>query len=356
MRTVALALAVATLGASMLGASSARGQRVGIDPIRRIRLIAKKAPECASLAGNDVRAANVWESAKHPALYEHCLVLAESYTFLRDPRNPWRAIVNDQVPRAERLSPRQPGTKLLAAFAYARQERDAEDALALAAFAEAEKASPAALDDAELQDAYGALLLRTAVRDRAHVDRPMLDRARTVFRRLLPRAVGKEGLCEERPECDPAALAYWTAGMLALAVGPTAVDEAVAILRDARDRASYASEVRRSGGYALALALDRRGDVEQARILADQVRASLGLPLETPDAQLASRMPEPAEAYAIRAIALGGADPEGAKDAWRKYLAAAGEGSVWAAHAKTHLAGSDKLDKSGKAKPGGGAR
>jgi hypothetical protein len=88
---------------------------------------------------------------------------------------------------------------------------------------------------------------------------------------------------------------------------------------------------------ALALALDRRGDADESRALL--VERGKGDPRTVLTSTRAGELlaVAPAEGSALAALALESSDRGGARDAWEKYLAAAGT-SPWAAHARAHLA------------------
>ncbi|MEO7096184.1 MAG: hypothetical protein ABI175_23190, partial [Polyangiales bacterium] len=183
--------------------------------------IARKAPECAPLykgQGDGVAVSNVWESAKVPVLSEHCRFLQQAVDAFRDQKY---AVSITLADKAEKLTPGLAGPWVVRGSASARWGKSSEAALA---FEKARSIDPRALDDAETLDDYGSVLVRLA----------RLDDARKVYRALLPRVSGAQGLCGMKNECDAAGLAYLTAGALALEGGPKSLDEAVAILREAR--------------------------------------------------------------------------------------------------------------------------
>jgi Flp pilus assembly protein TadD len=315
--------------AVMLGGSFAHADGIGIGVIKGTvtvptRGIVQKAPECAPLykgatGGGDATVSNIWESAKLPALNAHC---AKLQLGIKSVSEGAFGPALDYANKAELDTPGQAGPWVLRGEAYSRWERFKD---AAAAFEKAKSISSRALDDAETLDDYGAVLVRLG----------KIDEARKTYRALLPRVGGPQGLCGPRLECDAAGLAYLTAGALALEAGPTSLDEAVAILREARTKSESGKEVRRMATLALALALDRRGDVDQAKELTSEVAKTKGIPSEVPS-EVAGRLPSPEEGTAMRALGLESSDPPAALEAWKSYVTAAGEKKTWVAHAKAH--------------------
>jgi hypothetical protein len=131
------------------------------------------------------------------------------------------------------------------------------------------------------------------------------------------------------------AAAQVEAGLVAMERGPAGLDEAVAALREAvREAHDGAHAV---AVLALALALDRRGDVEEARAL-----LSGRAPVDAREALASARAKEllavaPGQARALLAIALEAADPAAAREQWQKAAEDGSEGA-WATHARAHLA------------------
>lgn len=292
-----------------------------------------KAPECAPIVLSGQKQ-NLWETAKHPALSKHCSLVMEGVRKFREARF-LDAI--DYAQKAEELAPGA-GPWVVRGSAYARWGKQKE---AVEAFEKAKSISARALDDAETLDDYGAALVQIG----------RLEDARKAFRALLPRVTGPQGLCGARPQCDAAGRAYLTAGLLAMDEGPKSLDEAIAILREARAKSDpIASDIKRFATLVLALALDRRGDVDQARELADEVAKGRGVPTEIPP-EAAARFPEPEEGFAARAIGYEVSEPAAAIDAWKSYLSHGGDKRPFAAHAKQHLAALEKPGAKPKAKP-----
>jgi hypothetical protein len=145
------------------------------------------------------------------------------------------------------------------------------------------------------------------------------------------------------------AIAFVAAGLLAMTIGPEGVPEAVAILREARGKAEPKSELHRVASLALVLALDRNGDAEQARTIAEELVKAASVPSEV-SAELQARIAARHEVLALRAIGYEVEGPAVAIATWKAFLEQGGDKGPWAAHAKAHLAA---LEKPGaKPKPG----
>jgi tetratricopeptide (TPR) repeat protein len=324
---------VGVVGAFAIGDASAAGVVVSTASGEVVR----KAPECAPLfkgaAGSSTPVTNLWESAKTPALAAHCHRLQQGIDAFRDQKY---AAAVDLAQKAELDTPGLAGPWVVRGEAFARWGRMDD---AVKAFEKAKDLNARSLDDAETLDDYGAALLRLG----------KLDDAKRIYRALLPRVSGAQGLCGMKNECDAAGLAYLTAGALALAGGTKALDEAVAILREARSKSELGHDVRRVASLALALALDRRGDVDQAKELATDVAQTKGIPTEI-SGEILARLPMPEEGHAMRAIGLEASDAAAAVDAWKAFLANGGDKGPWADNAKAHLAKLSKPEKAPKKK------
>lgn len=182
------------------------------------------------------------------------------------------------------------------------------------AFREAKKRDDHALDDPAALLAFA----RSAARTSHPAD------ARAAYRLLLPRA-------SALPASDRGT-AYDEAGMIALALGPSSLDEAIATFRQAeRDAQDVAQTVAVLG---LALALDRAGQKDEAKaVLAERIHgdtrplvknalATGVLGVGTGDT----------EADALAAIGLEASDMTAARETWKKYAEHAP--AVWADHAR----------------------
>lgn len=297
---------------------------------------ARKAPECAALfkGGADKAKPNLWESAKQPSLKAHCELLQRALQRI-DGGNFVAAL--DLAQKAEDLTPGHAGPFVVRGSAYARWGKPKD---ALSAFEKARGLHARALDDATVLDDYGSVLLRLG----------KIEDARRAYRALLPRVTGPTGMCGVQATCAAASLAYLTAGVLAMEEGATGLDEAVATLKETRAKGD--GEIKRVAALALALALDRRGDVDQAREIAADLVKTRGVPNEIPP-EITVRFASMEEGHAMRAMGLEIAEPLAAAEAWKAYLAGGGDQRAWAAHARAHLA---KLDGKPKDKPKPGAK
>jgi len=204
--------------------------------------------ECDAVDG---ARANVWERAKSPALRQYCDLLASGAAKIAGGVN-GNAMANEAsqlADRAEHALPGRAAPMLLKGRAAATLGKYSD---ALDALREAKKRDDHALDDPQALLAFGRAAARTS--------HP--EEARAAYRMLLPRASALAP--SER------GVAYDEAGMIALAAGPTASAEAVAIFRQAeRDSQDIAQIVAVLG---LALALDRSGEHGEAKaVLAERI-------------------------------------------------------------------------------------
>jgi tetratricopeptide (TPR) repeat protein len=159
------------------------------------------------------------------------------------------------------------------------------------------------------------------------------------YRTLLPRA-------STLTLADRAAASI-EAGMLAMAQGPTGIDRAVPIFRQAlRDAQDVTQTV---AVLTLALALDRAGDGEEARaLLAERAHGDPRPVLATPRARDLLGLGAETEGHALAALALEATDPAAARASWQRYVEAAGKGP-WVDHARTHEGGAAR-----RRRPAGG--
>jgi tetratricopeptide (TPR) repeat protein len=268
--------------------------------------------ECAALTGR--AGANVWERAKAPELGHYCDLLASGSAKLANPAH----IAADVVEIAEQAEAALPGRAapmVLLGRAFARLGKYPE---AVRAFSEAKARDATALDDPAALLAWARVLAYTG----------RTAEARTLYRALLPRAVSLT--LSER------GVAYVGAGMLAMAAGPSGVEEAVAILREARKNSQDA--VQRVASLALALALDRSGEHAEARmILAERPHENAPALVVDPAAIEAMGPLSSVERTALVALALEATDPAGARSSWGSYLDGPGGEGPWAEHARQHL-------------------
>ena len=126
--------------------------------------------------------------------------------------------------------------------------------------------------------------------------------------------------------------------MIVMAQGPKAIDDAVAMLRQARREAQDSMQT--ASVVALALALDRSGPKAEAKaVLAERVRSDAKPVLADP--RVTDALADAGVSYesdALLATALEATDGAAARDAWHRYLEGAGVKSAWSEHARTHEA------------------
>jgi tetratricopeptide (TPR) repeat protein len=267
-------------------------------------------PECR--AEGD-RAKNPWERAKSPELRRYCDLVASASSKLAGTRAMAEAALAS-AREAEQVLPGHAAPLVLQGRALAALGKLD---LASKAIAEGKARDPAVLDDPLALLAWARVLARTG----------RSVEAAGAYRALLPRASAlsaaeRAGACIE-------------AGIVAMAGGTAGLDEAVAALRDGLREAQ--EEAQAVAVVALSLALDRRGDVDEARaLLAERSRGDPRTAIGSARGKelLAAA---PVEAQAVAALALEPTDAAGARDAWEKYLADAPNGP-WAAHARAHMA------------------
>jgi tetratricopeptide (TPR) repeat protein len=219
----------------------------------------------------------------------------------------------DSAREADRVLPGHAAPLVLEGRALAALGKYGE---ALSALAEGRSRDPRALDDPPALLAWARALGRTGRR----------DDAAEAYRALLPRSTALSTPDRVAAEIE--------AGLVAMARGAAGLDEAAAALREAVREGQ--DEVRVVAVLALALALDRRGDAEEARALLSE--RTHGDPR---DGIATSRAKEllavvPAEAHALAALALESTDAVGARDAWQQAIEGAPQGP-WVGHARAHL-------------------
>ncbi|MDB4945572.1 MAG: hypothetical protein JWP97_5106 [Labilithrix sp.] len=259
------------------------------------------------------RAANKWERAKEPNLQAYCALLASGTAKLVGGGGLARE-VPALADEADKLLPGRAAPGVLKGRALLRLGKASE---ALAVLQAARARDDRALDDP-------AALLAWA---RANARTGHLDEAAQAYRAALPRT-GALAVAER-------SAASFEAGMVVMSLGPRAVDDAVAMLRQARREAQDSLQV--ASVVALALALDRAGQKDEARaVLAERVRSDAKASLA--DARVQEALADAGastESEALLATALEPTDPAGARDAWRKYLEGPAGKGPWAEHART---------------------
>jgi tetratricopeptide (TPR) repeat protein len=273
------------------------------------------------------KAANKWERAKEPNLQSYCTLLASGTAKLVN-----GGALAKEVPQiaeeADKLLPGRAAPSVLKGRALLRLGKPAE---ALKALEEARARDDRALDDPVALLAWARANARTG----------HFDEAAQAYRAALPRTSALSA-----PERSAAS---FEAGMIVMAQGPKAIDDAVAMLRQARREAQDAMQL--ASVVGLALALDRSGQKEEARaVLAERVRSDAKPILKDPrvldalaDAGVAH------EADALIAIALEPNDPAGARESWKRYGESAGGKGPWGDHARAHEGAAGPRPKAGAA-------
>jgi tetratricopeptide (TPR) repeat protein len=270
-------------------------------------------PECAT---SGVRAEsgvyNVWERAKAPRLRHYCDLVAGATSKLAGSTAMVRAAL-DLAREAEAIVPGHAAPKVLEGRALAALgQRDA----ALAALREGEERDPGVLDDPTTLLAWARAIGRAG----------RLAEAVDAYRALLPRAASLSALDRTSATIE--------GGLVALALGPAGLEDAIGALREAaRDAQDDAEGV---AVLALALALDRHGDTDEARTLL--ATRGHGDPRNVFEGARGKELAAiaPGEVPAIVGFALESTDATGARDAWEQYLQANASGP-WAAQARARL-------------------
>jgi tetratricopeptide (TPR) repeat protein len=267
-------------------------------------------PECADAGG---RTANVWEQAKSPELRRYCDLLASALSKLAGTTIMAETAL-EEARIANAVLPGHAAPRILEGRALASLAKLGE---ALAALADAKAIDAHALDDAGSLLAWARVLARTGHPDKAW----------SAYRTLLPGALALSS-------ADRASAAI-EAGLVAMALGPNGIDDAVAALRDGVRLAQDDAEA--VAVLGLVLALDRRGDLDEARaLLADRVHGDPRSALATGRAKELLAVAQ-TERPALAAIALEVADVAGARVAWQEYLSAAPDGP-WEGGVRARLA------------------
>lgn len=273
---------------------------------------AARPAECGMQEG--FKAANKWERAKEPNLQSYCTLLASGTAKLVN-----GGALAKEVPsiadEADKLLPGRAAPSVLKGRALLRLGKPQE---ALKALDEARARDDRALDDPVALLAWARANARTG-----HA-----GEAAQAYRAALPRtsALGA-------PERSAAS---FEAGMIVMAQGPKGVDDAVAMLRQARREAQDAMQL--AAVVGLALALDRSGQKDESKaVLAERVREGAKPVLK--DARVVDALADAGVAHegdALLAMALESSDPAAAREAWKRYLEGVGGKGPWADHARAH--------------------
>jgi tetratricopeptide (TPR) repeat protein len=270
--------------------------------------------ECGDLAA---RGSNVWERAKSPPLRRYCDLVAGASSKLAGTTAMAQAALAS-ARQAEAVLPGHAAPLALQGRALLALGRVEES---LRAFEQAKARDAHVLDEPLALLAWARVL---------GVSKRATDAAEA-YRTLLPRTTALSPVDRSGAELE--------AGLVTMSLGPKRLDEAAAALREAMREAQ--DETQNLARLALGLALDRRGDVDEAHALL------WGTPHGDPRSIVtAPRVRDvlavaPAEGEALVALALEKDEPAGATDAWQRYLEAAPNGP-WLAHAHAHLAAVDR--------------
>ncbi len=266
--------------------------------------------ECGDRAD---RGGNVWERAKSPELRRYCDLVASASSKLAGITATAQTAL-DAANEADRVLPGHAAPRILEGRALAALGRYGE---ALTALSDGQSRDPRALADPPALLAWARALARTG----------RTKEAGDAYRALLPRASALSSADRVRSEIE--------AALVAMARGAGGLDEAAAALREAvREGQDEAQAV---AVLALALALDRRGDPDEAlALLSERARGDPRDTMATPRAKDLLAV-APAEAHALSALALESTDRTGARDEWQRALDDDPSG-VWAGQARAHLA------------------
>jgi tetratricopeptide (TPR) repeat protein len=270
-------------------------------------------PECGEASGH---AANVWERAKSPELRRYCDLVASASSKLAGTAVMARAAL-EVARQADRVLPGHAAPRVLEGRALASLGKLDE---ALVALRDGKARDAKALDDPVGLLAWARVLARTG-----HA-----GEAAEAYRALLPRASALSSA--ER------ASAAVEAGLVAMARGPSGLDDAAAALREAVREGQ--DDTQAIAVLGLALALDRGGGADEGRaLLSARVHGDPRSDLATARAKELLAV-TPTEAPALAALALEATDAKGAREAWEKYLEVSSAGP-WATQARAHLAALD---------------
>jgi len=258
-----------------------------------------------------MRGTNIWERAKHPELRHYCDLLATGTSKLATVATASDAL--READEAEQVMPGHAAPLTLKGRALSKAGRFTE---AYAAFTEAKRRDPRALDDA------------AALRDfaRACARSNHAPESLAAFRALLPRADGL-GSFERAPT-------YVEAAFQAMNAPGANIDDAIAMLRQGRREAGDALQP--VATLALALALERSGARDEARAVLDERAKAKARDIMRDPAMPILLGPLVFEAEAMSAMGL--EDQAASQAAWQRYIDGAGATGVWVESARTHLA------------------
>jgi tetratricopeptide (TPR) repeat protein len=302
----------AALAMGLLAASSVRAGNRTPPPLTATAQASTRPRECSPSA--DRSKGNVWDAVRDPNLGRYCDLVARALGQLRSSPADARALAEmaDGISFGHAAPAVVSGRALAASGSFEHAVR---------AFERARQIDPGSLHDPET--------MRDWARALGHVGRAKeaLDVYRALASRsdLLPDAAAQVGALLEAAE-------------LSFSVGPEAIDDAIAFLREARR--VPAAEVATRVLAELALALERRAMTEEASSIAIEARRRMG---QNADA-VAGAEPgaEPAAAVALVSETT---DRSRAIRGWEMYLQGAGGKGPWAAQARSRL---DALRRQGR--------
>jgi tetratricopeptide (TPR) repeat protein len=265
---------------------------------------------------------NVWERAKEPSFRSFCNLLASGVAKLASDF-PLSSDVLAIADSADKLLPGRAEPYVLRGRALLRLGRVSD---AMSALQEASHRDKRAFDE--------PIVLLAWARTNAQLHRSSV--AAQAYRDLLPRATALPGY--ER------AAAAFEAGMLMMSQGPSGLEQAIALLRQARQaRPSADDALEIASVVALALALDRAGDRDEAKtLLASRVAQAKSISHDPRTARSLSNAGIPEEGDALDAMVLEATDRAMARKAWQRYIDGAsrvggvGRAGEWVSHARAH--------------------
>ena len=257
------------------------------------------------------QAGNVWERAKRPELLRYCDVVGSARAKLSSSHGAAKAGL-DLAREAERILADRAEAFVLEGRALMAM---GEGRQAVTAFRAALTRDARALDEPIARLAWARALAQTG----------QVEEAAEAYRILQPWARELRGADREAAELE--------VGIAAMTRGRGGLDDAVSSLRAATRESS--DDLHSVAVLALALALDRRGDVAGGRETIRMDR-SMGDPRDRIDAARVVFAVAPSDAFAASALALEIAgERAGARDAWQAAIEADPKGP-WADYARAH--------------------
>lgn len=235
----------------------------------------------------------VWERAREPRLRAYCDALARGFGKLSTAPEEAKA----EAELAAELSKGRAAPYVL--LGRAESAMGTHEAARLA-FEKARELDDRALDEPHALHAYAMALFRSG----------RAEEALAAYRALVPRIELLAG-------ADRRARVLLEAAELAMALGPEHADLALPWLRRARREPLREAQPRVLA--MLALALDRRGDAEQASVLLEEVRRLGGARAV---GAFSSRAVDTREALAVQALVEEAENRRKAAELWERYLAA----------------------------------